>query len=119
MTDDGEVTDHKMFAKGGGPGCGWGSHEGRIAASPMTFASAKTEDGKIFYYSGEGRFTADPIEPAFFGCGGVCEIPDLQKKLVTVGRNGFKHHVGATFGLYDQVLDEAFTTYLGYEKISL
>lgn len=119
MTDDGQVTDHKMFAKGGGAGCGWGSHEGRIAASPMTFASAKTEDGKIFYYSGEGRFTTDPIEPEFFGCGGVCEIPDLQKKLITVGRNGFKHHVGATFGLYEEALDEAFTTYLGYEKISL
>lgn len=119
MTDDGCVTDHKMFAKGGGAGCGWGSHEGRIKPGAMTFASCKTEDGKIFYYSGEGRFTGEEIEPAFFGCGGVCEIPDLQKKLITIGRNGFKHHTSATFGTYDDVVNEAFQTYLGYDKINL
>ena len=119
MTDDGVVSDHKMFAKGGGEGCGWGAHEGRIKAGNMTFASCKTENGKIYYYSGEGKFTTDPIEPEFFGCGGVCEIPDLQKKLITIGRNGFKHHVGATFGELDDVINEAFTNYLGYEKIEL
>ena len=119
MTDDGVVSDHKMFAKGGGAGCGWGAHEGRIKPGAMTFASAKTEDGKLWYYSGEGRFTQDEIEPAFFGCGGVCEIPDMQKKLITIGKNGFKHHVAATMGWLDDVLNEAFGTYLGYDKIAL
>ena len=118
MAGKGHVTDHKMFAKGN-PGCGWGSNEGRIAAFPMTYSNCKTEDGKLTFYIGQGRFTGEPIEEAYFGCGGVAEIPDLQKKLVKLGQNGFRHHTVVGVGHMQQVLQEAFTYYLGYDVMPL
>ena len=57
MTAKGQVIEHAMFAKSFGAGCGWGCNVGRIAASPMTYASSKTEDGKLIFYLDEGRFT--------------------------------------------------------------
>ena len=118
MTEKGLVTDHKMFAKGN-PGCGWGSNEGRIAAFPMTFSNCKTEDGKLTFYVGEGEFTGEEIEPEFFGCGGVAKIDDLQKKLITLGRNGFRHHTAIGVGHMELVLREAFTYYLGYDILEI
>lgn len=119
MTAKGRIVDHPMFAKSFGEGCGWGCNVGRIAAAPMTFASAKTEDGKLLFYLGEGKFTGEPIEEAFFGCGGVAEIPDLQAKLLALGRQGFRHHVSATFGTVAGPVREALTTYLGYEMAEI
>ncbi len=118
MEGKGKVTDHKMFAKGN-PGCGWGSNEGRIAAFPMTYSNCKTEDGKLTFYIGEGEFTGEPIEPEFFGCGGVAKIDGLQKKLITLGRNGFRHHTAVGVGHMELVLREAFTYYLGYEILDI
>ena len=70
MTGKGDITDHKMFAKAYGEGCGWGTNEGRIKPFPFTYASAKTENGKLIFYLGEGEFTDDEIEKEFFGFGG-------------------------------------------------
>jgi L-fucose isomerase-like protein len=119
MAGKGLVIEHKMFAKSYGAGCGWGCNVGRIAASPMTFASSKTEDGRIKFYLGEGRFTGEPIEEGFFGCGGVAEIENLQDKLVVIGKNGYRHHVGVTSGHVAAPVKEAFTTYLGYDLINI
>jgi L-fucose isomerase-like protein len=114
MSAKGRVIEHAMFAKSFGPGCGWGCNVGRIAASPMTFASSKTDKGDLVLYLGEGRFTGEPIEEGFFGCGGVAEISGLQSKLRGIGKGGFRHHVGVTFGSYGAALRDAFETYLGY-----
>lgn len=118
MTEKGLVTDHKMFAKNN-PGCGWGSNEGRIKAFPMTFSNCKTEDGKLTFYFSEGRFTEDLIEDGYFGCGGVAEIPNLQDKLLKLGRHGFRHHTTVGVGHLSKVLKEAFTYYLGYDMIDI
>ena len=118
MKKKGTVTDHKMFAKGC-PGCGWGSNEGRIAAFPMTFSNCKTENGKLTFYVDEGRFTDEEIEPEFFGCGGVAVIDDLQRKLIKLGREGFRHHTTIGVGHMAKVLDEAFRYYLGYDIMEL
>lgn len=118
MTGKGRVTDHKMFAKGC-PGCGWGANEGRIRAFDMTYSNCKTEDGKLTFYVGEGRFTDDVIEPEFFGCGGVAEIKGLQKKLITLGRSGFRHHTAVGVGHLESILREAFTVYLGYDVMDI
>ena len=118
MAAKGTVGEHKMFAKND-PGSGWGCNEGRIASFPMTFANCKTEDGKITVYASEGRFTEDPIEDAFFGCGGVAEIDDLQNKLIRLARGGFKHHTAICEGHYKDILKEAFTTYLGYDWVDI
>jgi len=118
MADKGVVTEHKMFAKGD-PGSGWGSNEGRIAAFDMTMCNCFTEDGKIKIYTSEAKFTGEPIEKEFFGCGGVAEIPDLQNKLIKLARGGFKHHTTVGMGHMKYILDEAFNTYLGYEMIDI
>jgi L-fucose isomerase-like protein len=117
MEGKGFVTDHKMFAKGC-PGCGWGANEGRIAAFPMTFSNCKTEDGKLTFYVDEGRFTGEKIEEAFFGCGGVAEIDNLQPKLINMAKAGFRHHTAVGVGHMAKVLKEAFS-YLGYDVMDV
>lgn len=119
MTAKGQVIEHPMFAKSFGSGCGWGCNVGRIAKSPMTFASSKTEDGKLVFYVGEGHFTGDEIEEGFFGCGGVVEISNLQNKLQRIGKQGFRHHVGVTFGQVALPIREAFSTYLQYSMTGI
>lgn len=118
MEAKGTVTDHKMFAKGC-PGCGWGSNEGRIAAFDMTYSNCRTENGKLIVYADEGKFTGEPIEAEFFGCGGVAEIDNLQKKLLKLAKEGYRHHTAVCKGHVAHILKEAFTTYLGYEVIDL
>ena len=118
MSGKGQVTAHKMFEKTD-KGSGWGTNEGRIAAFDMTFSNGFTENGKFKVYVSEGRFTGEPIEKEFFGCGGVAEIRDLQNKLLRLAKGGFKHHTTIGMGKMKYVLEEAFHTYLGYEVIDI
>jgi len=118
MAGPGTVTEHKMFAKED-PGSGWGSNEGRIAAFDMTFSNCRTEDGKLILYVSEGRFTEDVIEDGYFGCAGVAQIPDLQKKMLRLAKGGFKHHTSVGAGHMKAALAEAFTTYLGYDLVEI
>jgi L-fucose isomerase-like protein len=115
MSAKGQVIDHPMFAKALGAGCGWGCNVGRIAPSPMTFASSKTAHGKLWCYLGEGEFTPDTIADNFFGCAGVARIRNLQPALEYIGHEGYRHHVGVTAGHVAPAVQEAFTKYLGYE----
>jgi L-fucose isomerase-like protein len=118
MAGKGTVTAHKMFEKCD-PGSGWGSNEGRIKAFKMTYSNCQTVDGKLVIYASEGEFTKDKIENGFFGCGGVAKIPDLQNKLVKLARGGFKHHTSVGMGHMKVILQEAFTTYLGYDWVDI
>ncbi len=115
MTAKGEIVEHPMFAKSFGAGCGFGCNAGRIAPDKITFASSKTQDGKVHVYLGEGEITNDPIQEGFFGCGGVAKIDRLQDKLYKIGYNGYRHHVSVTPGLVGTAFREACTRYLGYE----
>ena len=103
MTGKGTVTEHKMFAKGD-PGSGWGSNEGRIRPFSATLCNCQTKDGKLLIYASEARFTDDPIEEGYFGCGGVCQVPDLQNKLIRLARGGFKHHTVVGVGHMKEIL---------------
>jgi len=118
MTGRGTVTEHKMFAKND-PGSGWGTNEGRIRPFPTTISNCQTKDGRIIVYASEAEFTSDPIEEAYFGCAGVCELPDMQNKLIKLARGGFKHHTSVGVGHMKDVLKEAFTTYLGYDWVEI
>ena len=118
MTCRGTVTNHKMFDKTD-PGSGWGCNEGRIRPMPVTLSNCQTKDGRIVIYASEARFTDDPIEDGFFGCGGVAEVPDLQDKMITLARGGFKHHTAVCEGHVKAVLQEAFTTYLHYDWVEI
>lgn len=118
MTDSGVITDHKMIAKTD-PGIAWGTNEGRMRSFPMTYSNCKTEDGKLFAYVSEGEMTEDLIEEGFFGCGGVAHIDNLEGKLRSLTRNGFKHHTTVGVGSMKVVLEEALGNYLKYEMIDI
>ncbi|NLX98734.1 MAG: hypothetical protein GXY83_21455 [Rhodopirellula sp.] len=115
MTGQGKISDHAILANAVGEGCGYGCNEGRIAATPMSFGNLLTKDGRLHFYLGEGRMTADPIPADFFGCAGVAEIGDLQRKLQTIGYLGHRHHVGVTPGHVAAPVREAWEKYLGYD----
>ncbi|MDR1620478.1 MAG: hypothetical protein LBS18_07450 [Clostridiales bacterium] len=121
MTEKGVTISHKMFDKGREDqgGVGWGCNQGRMRPGPLTYLSAKTEDGILCFYVGEGRITEDPIEDAFFGCAGVAEIPYLQNLLRGICNEGFRHHVSLTMAHVEDALREAFETYLGYDIIEI
>ena len=119
MKGTGLVGNHKFFIKGGDPNCGWGTDGGRILPMDMTYASAKTENGKISVYTGTGEITDDVIEEGFFGCGGVAHINNLQEKVLYIGKNGYRHHVSLTKGNCVAAVNEAFANYLGYDVAPL
>lgn len=117
MGAKGDIVEHKMFQKTMGNGVSWGVNQGRIKPAPVTLSSAKTDGGAIVAYLMQGEITSDPIEPEFFGTGGVVEIADMQQKLYTIAKNGFRHHVSMTSGHYLDAVLEAYTTYLGFDMI--
>jgi L-fucose isomerase-like protein len=94
----------------------FGTCVGRVKAGAMTFARYSTDDrrGVIRGYTGAGRFTDDPLET--FGGAGVAEIPQLQKLLKYICREGFEHHVAANFSSVSKAVHEAAVRYLGWES---
>jgi L-fucose isomerase-like protein len=94
----------------------FGTCVGRVKAGAMSFARYSTDDrrGVIRGYTGAGRFTDDPLET--FGGAGVAEIPQLQKLLKYICREGFEHHVAANFSDVSRAIHEAATRYLGWES---
>ncbi len=56
----------------------------------MSYARYSTDDrrGIVRGYTGAGKFTDDPLET--FGGAGVAEIPQLQKLLKYICREGFR-----------------------------
>ena len=93
----------------------FGTCVGRVKAGAMTYARFSTDDrrGVIRGYTGAGRFTDDPLET--FGGAGVAEIPELQKLLKYICREGFEHHVAANFSDVSKAVHEA-ARYLGWES---
>jgi L-fucose isomerase-like protein len=92
----------------------WGAVAGRTPSGPVTFARVNTDDanGRIRAYVGEGRFTDDPL--ATFGSRAVVEVPELQKLMRYICRNGFEHHAAMNASRSAAVLAEAMETYLGW-----
>jgi L-fucose isomerase-like protein len=116
MEGKGETIEHLMFAKSYGPGSGVGVNQGRIRKNlAVTFGSAKTEDGKICAFIGQGKLTGDGIEEGFFGSGVVLETDRMQEIVEHIGREGYRHHLSLTAGLNAWAVREALSNYLGYE----
>jgi len=109
-----KVVDNPLLAMQHGAGNNWGASQARFKASPMTYISAKTDNGRIGFYVGDGEFTDDPIDEASFGNCGVALVPNLQKVLMESGKGGFRHHVSVAFGHATSAIQEAFR-YLGYD----
>jgi L-fucose isomerase-like protein len=93
----------------------FGTCVGTVKAGAMSFARYSTDDrrGIVRGYTGAGRFTDDPLET--FGGAGVAEIPQLQKLLKFICREGFEHHVAANFSDVSKAIHEA-ARYLGWES---
>jgi L-fucose isomerase-like protein len=94
----------------------YGAMAGRAVAGPMTYARVSTDDvnGIIRAYTGQGELTNDPLDT--FGHRAVVHTPELQKLLAYLCKSGFEHHVAMTMGSVSEALDEAFTTYMGWEN---
>ena len=93
----------------------FGAIKGKVAPGDMTYFRISTDDtkGLIKTYLGEGRITDDP-----YGMDGgiaVCEIPNLQKLMKYMCKNGFEHHVGMVRSHVAEILEEAIGNYLGWE----
>jgi L-fucose isomerase-like protein len=93
----------------------FGTCEGIVKPGEMSFARYSTDDrrGVIRGYTGKGRFTDDPLTT--FGGAGVAEIPQLQKLLKYICREGFEHHVAANFSDVSKAVHES-ARYLGWES---
>jgi L-fucose isomerase-like protein len=93
----------------------YGALEGRTPAGPLTFGRITTADtdGKIRTYVGEGELTDDKLNT--FGNRAVARIPELQKLMRHVCKNGFEHHVVMTQSHSAEILAEAFGNYFGWE----
>jgi len=92
----------------------YGTCEGIVKASPMSFARFSTNDleGTIDGYVGQGEFTDDPLTT--FGGAGVVKIPNLQTLLRFICENGFEHHVAANMSTVASAVQEATGHYLGW-----
>jgi L-fucose isomerase-like protein len=93
----------------------FGTCVGRVKPGAMSFARYSTDDrrGIVRGYTGPGKFTDDPLET--FGGAGVAEIPQLQKLLKHICREGFEHHVAANFSDVSKAVHES-ARYLGWES---
>jgi L-fucose isomerase-like protein len=92
----------------------YGTLDGLVKASPMSYARFSTNDleGTIDGYVGEGEFTDDPLTT--FGGAGVVKIPNLQRLLRFICENGFEHHVAANMSNVASAVQEATDHYLGW-----
>ena len=98
-----------------GPENCFGAVKGKVKEGPISYFRLSTDDprGKIKTYLGEGEFTDDP-----YGMDGgiaVTRIPDLQKLMKYLCKNGFEHHVAMVRGNVSHILREAIESYLGWE----
>jgi len=93
----------------------YGTIVGRLRGGDFTYLRLGTDDvaGEIRGYVGEGRLTDDRL--ATFGGYGVVEVPDLQGLLRHICENGFEHHVAINPTPVAAAVDEALSTYLGWD----
>lgn len=119
MEGPGVVQQHKMLSKSFGEGCSWGLNVGKMKKGEITFASIRTEDGKVYFYTDRGEIIDEPVEKEYFGVHGVLTTNDMQRKLKRISDNGFRHHVIITAGDVVDTVTEAFTKYLGYTQVPL
>ncbi len=93
----------------------YGTVAGRTPAGPFSYARITTDDrnGVVRAYTGDGQFVDDPLDT--FGSRAVVEVPRLQELMRYICKNGFEHHAAMTASYTAKVLNEAFTTYFGWE----
>jgi len=113
---DTKITIHPIIGDDK-PDLSYGAIQGRIKTNPCTLLRIETDDmyGDIKALLVEGDYTDDPLNT--YGGYGVVEIPNLQHILKTICTEGFAHHVAATLNEVGAIVNEALTTYLGWNVI--
>lgn len=93
----------------------YGTVYGRTPAGPFGYARITTDDrnGIIKTYVGDGEFVDDQLET--FGSRAVVSVPELQDLMKYICKNGFEHHAAMNAAHSAATLEEAFTTYFGWE----
>ncbi len=93
----------------------FGTVVGRLKSGPLTYCRASTDDlhGRMRAYVGEGEATKDKLQS--FGGYGVVHIPELQKLLQYVCKNGYEHHVAVNLSHNGRAVAEALANYKGWE----
>lgn len=93
----------------------FGAVKGKVTAGAFTYFRISTDDHKgiIKSYLGEGNITNDPY--GMDGCIAVTEVPDLQRLIKYLCKNGFEHHVAVCRGNVQDIIFEAVDTYLGWD----
>ena len=93
----------------------FGAVYGKVTKGDFTFFRISTDDprGCIKAYLGAGEITDDPY--GMDGCIAVTQVPNLQKLMKHICKNGFEHHVAMVRTNVKDILDEAIGNYLGWE----
>lgn len=115
VNGDIEISNLDVIGASVGPENAFGAIKAEVAPGPMTFFRMSTDDrrGVIKSYVGEGDFTDDPVN--IQGGSAVCHIPNLQNLMKHLTKNGYEHHIAMTRGHYADVLEDAISTYLGWD----
>jgi len=71
------------------------------------------KQGKVKMYVGEGEFTDDSIDT--MGGVAICKVPNLQKLMELICKNGFEHHLAMNRSNTADVLEEALGKYLRWD----
>ena len=92
----------------------FGAVYAKVSAGNFTYFRISTDDPKgcIKAYLGEGKMTNDPY--GMDGCIVVTEVPELQKLMKYICKNGFEHHVAMCRAEVASIIQEAIESYLGW-----
>jgi len=93
----------------------FGAVKGKAEPGSMTYLRISTDDrnGRIRGYLGQGEFTSDPFNMS--GGIAVCRIEGLQRLFKHICKQGFEHHCAMVRTHCAEVVQEAVTTYLGWD----
>ncbi|MGH9328073.1 MAG: L-fucose/L-arabinose isomerase family protein [Terriglobia bacterium] len=93
----------------------YGTVVGKLKSGPLTYCRVSTDDlhGEMRAYVGEGEITSDRLES--FGGYGVVRIPEMQKLMRFVCKNGYEHHVSVNRSRYGRAIEEALGNYKGWK----
>jgi len=96
----------------------YGTVVGKIKPAPATYCRVSTRDrtGDIAAYLGEGRFVDCEIHS--FGGYGIMEIPNMQALMRRICKQGFEHHVAVNLSQKAVAINEALSTYMGWNVYS-
>lgn len=110
-----EISNLDVLSTTLGPEKCFGAVKGKVNEGPLTYFRISTDDpkGTVKTYLGEGEFTND----AYGMDGGIAvtRINELQKLMKYMCKNGFEHHVAMVRGNVSHVIEEAVSSYLGWE----